>query len=710
MTGSDPPDNNTNVRSKKPPTGKANPYLKKPPSQRSLQTPGSGASARSRVTSSRRPSESGGTTKAPSTRRPSTSRQRAEGEPGSESAALQMDLDSLFDSDGSFRFQDVPKDVMGELINHLMDKMHEKEQNLSMSEQVSMTLVAEVDQKNARIRELESQLGVQAERLPVESEGVEPEEKVTDSTGRLSTITTAATTKRRSFSMSEATESTVSPIKKSNPERRASETITAVLTGATISSDDTQAAPAADEQAQCVVQRATKRFTELKQEFQSMAPYLRSFAAPGRRGVSDGLNVSHAKATAFRKDGITEMLDTLNNQAKDPQQEITLCDNLTAPQHPSASLLAWSKELNLATDLGNLLLLQVRHLQGKLSELEVESFTQGERNDEMEKKVELQAKQIARLSEEYEAAKVRAWDMELVEQNLRDELKEITKHTNRLQKENESLQKAFNNANDTVEQLRCSEEKLTKTVRNNRSRHEQDMNQARRNLISLQRDKKDLQKKVNELKADLSGRIQRSGGRLDGAGGSPSASTSPSGAAAEPAEGPVDLGMHDGEDSDGFAYPRTPAQRRGLGNGSGWPPGSVPSTGPHAMHVQTLTGSLAHAHRTMDKLRASLRRHKQENLELKLMLSEHQETIESLQRELTLADPGQTHPVPQESEAATTSHEVVDPVPGVDGVRRADQDWLDVDDDENVLSPRRTSFPIRPQTAGKRRRNPRASL
>ncbi|KAJ1653949.1 hypothetical protein IWQ61_006031, partial [Dispira simplex] len=710
MTGSDPPDNNTNVRSKKPPTGKVNPYLKKPPSQRSLQTAGSGTSVRSRVTGSRRPSENGGTAKVSSSRRPSTSHRRAESESGPEFPELQLDLDSLFDSDGSFRFQDVPKDVMGELINHLMEKINEKEQNLSMSEQVSMTLVAEVDQKNARIRELESQLGVSTERPLTGPEGAEPRETVADSISGLTTTTTATTTKRRSFSMSEATESTTSPTKKSNPERRASETITAVLAGATISSDDTQAALAADEQAQRVVQRATKRFTELKREFQSMAPYLRSFAAPSRRGASDGLNVSHAKAAAFRKDGITEMLDMLNNQAKDPQQEITLSDNLTAPQNPSTSWLAWSKELNLATDLGNLLLLQVRHLQGKLSELEVEAFTQGERNDEMEKKVELQTKQISRMSEEYEAAKVRAWDMELVEQNLRDELKEATKQINRLQKENESLQKAFNNANDTVEQLRCSEEKLTKTIRNNRSRHEQDMNQARRNLISLQRDKKDLQKKVHELKADLSGRIQRSGGRPDGAGGLPSASTSPSRATAEPAEGLVDLGMHDGEDPDGFAYPRTPAQRRGLGNGAGWPPGSVPSTGPHAMHVQTLTGSLAHAHRTMDKLRGSLRRHKQENLELKLMLSEHQETIESLQRELTLADPGQTHSLPreeeEEEEATTTPHDVVDPVPGVDGVRRADQDWLDVDDDENVLSPRRTSFPIRPQTAGKRRRNP----
>ncbi|RKP38214.1 hypothetical protein BJ085DRAFT_29054 [Dimargaris cristalligena] len=547
------------------------------------------------------------------------------------------------------------KASLGQFINELRANLIEEYNRRVMSEQLSLSLVAQVDQKIARIKDLElhtpsgGSLNSPSDPLLSLPDGYDP--------GPPSPDHSNGTPKRRSFSLS------VPPSHLENapppPDRRSSDTVGLHLVRVP---EDEGVDPGPVQG----LQRALKDLADVKREFQSMAPFFRSFNVPFRRGLSEGTSLNQARGAALRKDDISDLLDHLAKQGKDPAGHPAAL--ALSSSDPVTLLKAWTDEMTIASKLGNGLLMQCRHLQSKLSEVELESQTLDEHGQELNKQVALLKKQKEKSAEELKLVETQNWDLQLTAQELKKELDEAKKQAKRSNKEKDTLQRSFHSANEQVEQLKGTEERLTASLLNNRSRHEQEMAQSRKNLINLQRDKTDLQKKVNDLKAELAGKIQRAGGRSDG-----SAAVSPSTAAllAEPEPEPFD--PVDPEVPSLSEYPETPVRR--TGSGHPWPPGSVPSAGLQAMHVQTLTGSLGHAHRRIEKLRSTLHRERQDNMELHRMVEEYQLTIENLRREAALWAPA----------------EPVDFPPPVEGIRRADLDWRDAEDDDNILSPRRQS-------------------
>ncbi|KAJ1974927.1 hypothetical protein H4R34_004530, partial [Dimargaris verticillata] len=482
--------------------------------------------------------------------------------------------------------------------------------------------------------------------------------------------------KRRSASLSSPARSADSmalPI-----ERRASENAVALL--------NSDATPHADNHAELefAMRDVAEEFAMLKREIRSMGPHLRPFTTTARRGLSDGgSGLGSARSALGRKDGLSELLDALAKQKAEP-----LLNPLgVSPSFGGVSCepAAWCEELQLGATIGKIFLLQIRELQSRLYDAEQTAQSQDEHATKCVQDLDQARKQNSRLTEELDAMAKKNWDLEVVNQEQTDEIKALKKAVNRSIKETNDLQKTLAMTTETVEQLRCTEERLQQSLEANRTRHEQDMLQTRRKLVTLQRDNNDLSRKYKEVKNDLMGKIQRMGGA-----NARSEFISPTTAERHELDleslvpgdemGPPRLEQDDAD------YPHTPARRR---EGS-WAPGSVAPASAQSLHVQTLTGTLAHYQQKVETLRAARHREKQEKLEYKAALENAQEVIEGLEQKVALMASG-----------------------AVDGIGQSELAWRDAEDDDSILTERQRRRPATtkpPRTRQVLSRTPKARL
>ncbi|KAJ1973925.1 hypothetical protein H4R35_003865 [Dimargaris xerosporica] len=482
--------------------------------------------------------------------------------------------------------------------------------------------------------------------------------------------------KRRSASLS-------SPVRPADSmalpiERRASENAVALL--------NSDATPSIDNRAELefAMRDVAEEFAVLKREIRSMGPHLRPFTTTARRGLSDsGSGLGSARSALGRKDGLSELLDALAKQKTEP-----LLNPLGAsPSFGGVSYepAAWCEELQLGATIGKVFLLQIRELQSRLYDAEQTAQSQDEHATKCVQELDQARKQNLRLTEELDAMAKKNWDLEVVNQEQTDEIKALKKAVNRSVKEANDLQKTLATTTETMEQLRCTEERLQQSLEANRTRHEQDMLQTRRKLVTLQRDNNDLARKYKEVKNDLLGKIQRMGGAS-----ARSEFISPTTAERHELDleslAPGDeMGPPPMEQADAD-YPRTPARRR---EGS-WAPGSVAPASAQSLHVQTLTGSLAHYQQKVETLRAARHREKQEKLEYKAALENAQEVIEGLEQKLALVASG-----------------------AVDGIDQSELAWRDAEDDDNILTERQRRRPATtkpPRTRRMLSRTPKARV
>ncbi|ORX92470.1 hypothetical protein K493DRAFT_43335 [Basidiobolus meristosporus CBS 931.73] len=279
------------------------------------------------------------------------------------------------------------------------------------------------------------------------------------------------------------------------------------------------------------------------------------------------------------------------------------------PSKNSTSTL--HSEISKAVESGENLMKLSRQLQTKLLDAERESLNLAERCSEQDRQIAALKIQVARGAENEAKSQENTWNLELQNQELQTQVDELEQVVQKVTSDQGRLQESLLVARETIDQLNLKEEKLNQTLERTKTRHEQEIIGIRKMIGNLQREKAELSKKNEELKLELSGRTQRAGGRPLG-GSTP---------ILEPAASGIDSPF---ELSDAFELPpaRSPSPS----------PFSAPSSG-QTLQVETLTGSLGHAHRTIANLRSSLHREKIEKMEMKKMLVESQETVEALQSE-----------------------------------------------------------------------------
>lgn len=95
------------------------------------------------------------------------------------------------------------------------------------------------------------------------------------------------------------------------------------------------------------------------------------------------------------------------------------------------------------------------------------------------------------------------WNLELQNQELRNQNMDLQAQLSKATHENAKVQKAFATATEQVEQLKDKEEKTSSQLEITKSRHEQDMATMRKHMAGIQREKSDLLTKVEDLNATM---------------------------------------------------------------------------------------------------------------------------------------------------------------------------------------------------------------
>lgn len=267
--------------------------------------------------------------------------------------------------------------------------------------------------------------------------------------------------------------------------------------------------------------------------------------------------------------------------------------------HPSNEV----KDVEFATEISTSLLAQVRNLQGMLAEkTEALKSAEGEHKLLQEQFANLQHR-LNNVDDDEQHYKDENWNLETQVQDLTNLIKEVSTREEHLKRSLHATQEEKSSVDREHDDLRQMYNKLLDDHGDIHRQHELDLSGARRDLSDSSIERDQLQKKVEELSVQnqdlakaIAYRKQQDFFSL-----------------------PEESSTQNGETEEGQVTPeRSP------------PPSPTKGTPRHgALESETLRSSLTHAHRMIQNLKNSIHREKTEKGELKRMLQDARDEIET---------------------------------------------------------------------------------
>ncbi|RIB13610.1 hypothetical protein C2G38_2197346 [Gigaspora rosea] len=257
------------------------------------------------------------------------------------------------------------------------------------------------------------------------------------------------------------------------------------------------------------------------------------------------------------------------------------------------------KDIDLATAIGQNLLIEVRRLQALLQEKDERIKELEIDKSELERTIEQLNKTLRTNKESEERLNEQIWSLELTKQELSNQIDELQQQLVRVRVDFSKIEKALSTATDVIEQLKDKEEKLTINVENLKARHEQDMANNRRHVAALNREKTDLSKTIEDLQSQLEYLVNAS--RIK----------------KKPGSALNDIYYDEnGQAINDLSDEGHPEALLGLQNKN--------------LNVEETLKALNAANRMIGNLRANLQKEKSEKYELKKLLADSQEQIEAI--------------------------------------------------------------------------------
>ncbi|KAL7321735.1 hypothetical protein PS15m_001473 [Mucor circinelloides] len=271
-------------------------------------------------------------------------------------------------------------------------------------------------------------------------------------------------------------------------------------------------------------------------------------------------------------------------------------------------------DIEFATEIGQGLLIEVRKLQVNIQEKD-ETIKQLELAlADKERNQEASERHLKQREEVEERLKEENWNLEVANQELRAHLSEsnqiVTKHNSEFSR----VTKQLKTQSEQIDIMKAQEEKNASVMEAMKARHEQETYHLRRHAASAQRDNSQLQKQVEALNTELKICKAKLSIKL--------ASTSRTAEDLNTIEPNAEPIQDQDSESDQINNATSTAT-------------VSPQSRNQAMETETLKQSLAHAHRIISNLRSSYHKEKLEKFELKKMLSDSQETIEQMSKEMS---------------------------------------------------------------------------
>ena len=202
-----------------------------------------------------------------------------------------------------------------------------------------------------------------------------------------------------------------------------------------------------------------------------------------------------------------------------------------------------------------------------------------------------------------ESLKEENWNMHLRGQQIQTELNTAMSDLSKFTTENTRLVAQTASLTTAIESLKLKNADLSTSLTDTKSKHEGEISSLRRAQAGLQRDRSDLQRHVEDLKLELSKRLEPKPDRHDDA--------------------------HDANDRPETERSVTPVTQSPTTSPQLSPIKNTPSRNA-PLELETTKSSLHHAHRMVTNLRNNLHREKTEKLELKRLLAAAQDEVEQL--------------------------------------------------------------------------------
>ncbi|CAO3671777.1 hypothetical protein G6F70_005024 [Rhizopus microsporus] len=322
---------------------------------------------------------------------------------------------------------------------------------------------------------------------------------------------------------------------------------------------------------------------------------------------------------------IREKLETLANEfqhIKATKSSDTVSPLLPpAPTHSSSSKQRAkyangnkrNPDIEFATEIGQGLLIEVRKLQSIIQEKEeiIKQLEAAKR--ENERHHETAQRHLKQREEIEERLKEENWNLEVANQELRTHLLESNQTIAKHNAEYARLVKQIKNQSEQIDIMKAQEEKNTSLIEAMKARHEQETHQLRKHAANAQRENAQIQKQIEALNTEL--KICKAKLAIKMATAS-ARSEEPS----ESSEAAADKNDQDSDHSVKDVHPTSST--------------STTTNRSQQLETETLKQSLAHAHRIISNLRSTAHKEKLEKFELKKMLSDSQETIEQLRKDI----------------------------------------------------------------------------
>ncbi|KAI9337562.1 hypothetical protein BDR26DRAFT_457832 [Obelidium mucronatum] len=290
----------------------------------------------------------------------------------------------------------------------------------------------------------------------------------------------------------------------------------------------------------------------------------------------------------------------LSNQL--PPSPSTPATPLPYPEH--------KMDPNLAAQIENALVLQLRSLQAKLSTSESLRSKVSERCEAFERECTTIRSQNEKLANSERKLNERIWDLEILNQQLQETNETLEKEIARLLQKIKSQERDTSNMKDHVDALRLAEAGWNKEKETLLFKMESESSRKRREIAILKREKAELEKQIQELNQPMS---VVEGGFQYKTGGSAASSTSDLARRAKSLEKLSD-GKDDGEARSLQQQLQCQQQQQNSNN----------------LFVNSLSKALSQAHTHNEELRRENADLLQSNEELDRLLQEAHETIESM--------------------------------------------------------------------------------
>ncbi|KAI8141495.1 meiotic cell cortex C-terminal pleckstrin homology-domain-containing protein [Fennellomyces sp. T-0311] len=285
-------------------------------------------------------------------------------------------------------------------------------------------------------------------------------------------------------------------------------------------------------------------------------------------------------------------------------ESLAIAENANASAHERYAIKNEQKHRRqspeLATKIGNNLVVEVRKLRDRIQELETARVSEQQEHDHA-------VLQRQHMEKHQDQLKDENWELQLAKQELEEQLDAANKKLSRMLAEQARLENQLQQMID----VKTEQVKIEAEANNAARLHEQHRHQLLKELRALKKENANLHEKLQASTTEVS---------LWKAKLAVATHTKSDAEKSSPAD---------------LALPPDPVDDE---NSNMTPPGSPPfSTKITArMETEEMRHSLAHAHRTIISLRSSLHKEKLERIEAKKLLAESQETVEELRREILL--------------------------------------------------------------------------